>query len=351
MIVESGLILLGVSAVPYLVYLFGITFGKKCKSIPLLKEWPPISIIISAYNEEQNLETRIKNLSDCNYLNREIIFVDDCSTDKTLELAKKYMDGYSFKYTLIHNDKRLGTSASYNKAFKESAHELVIVTDADTTFKPGALQIIVSRLMSNTAIGAVTETCNRNQMKTLPETSNTSTVQYTAGCVNGKVFNDSTYNFNGAFMALKKSAVKYINEQAGADDANAAFSVIRNGYRAVYEKDAVVYEKSTGHLYYPEQTESSQGKRVNKDNARQPRFTQFRSDILPILFYADMDVCCIPGIILYWNRTVYCWVQYTGSLIDCSTVYDKSVYPVVYYQPVLSCSGVIAYRKRYSFLG
>jgi cellulose synthase/poly-beta-1,6-N-acetylglucosamine synthase-like glycosyltransferase len=43
-------------------------------------------------------------------------------------------------------------------------------------------------------------------------------------------------------MAFKKQAVIRINDKQGADDANIAFATIRNGYRAVYEKEAIVYE-------------------------------------------------------------------------------------------------------------
>jgi cellulose synthase/poly-beta-1,6-N-acetylglucosamine synthase-like glycosyltransferase len=54
--------------------------------------------------------------------------------------------------------------------------------------------------------------------------------------------NDSTYNFNGAIVAFRSDLIRRIDDKRGADDANTAFEAIRQGYRAVYEKQAVVYE-------------------------------------------------------------------------------------------------------------
>ena len=53
---------------------------------------------------------------------------------------------------------------------------------------------------------------------------------------------DSTYNFNGPLIAFKKTAVPYIEETIGADDANLALTCIANGYRAVYASDVIAYE-------------------------------------------------------------------------------------------------------------
>ncbi len=53
---------------------------------------------------------------------------------------------------------------------------------------------------------------------------------------------DSTYNFNGALVAFRSDRIRRINDKSGADDANTAFEAIRKGYRAVYEKKAIVFE-------------------------------------------------------------------------------------------------------------
>jgi cellulose synthase/poly-beta-1,6-N-acetylglucosamine synthase-like glycosyltransferase len=240
--IEIGIFLLLLASLPYLIYLVGILYGPKQPELFPLSEYPPVSIVISAYNEEKNVPTRIKNLADCNYPDAEIMFIDDCSTDRTFELAKTYLDKYGFNYHLTQNNQRLGTSLSYNIGIRNAKNDVVVVTDADTIFKPDALHRIVTRLMSDDMIGAVT-----GDLQPYQSPGQTTEMEAEYRSVYGKMCEwesaeDSTFNFNGALMAFKKSAVVHIDDKKGADDANLAFAAIRNGYRAVYESEAVVYE-------------------------------------------------------------------------------------------------------------
>jgi biofilm PGA synthesis N-glycosyltransferase PgaC len=241
--IETGIILLSISAAPYLIYLLGIRYGPKQQELHSLSEYPPISIVISAYNEEKNVSERIRNLTDCNYPDMEVVFVDDCSTDNTGILAREALLSGTFHHTyFIRNDKQMGTSASYNKAISTTMNDIVVVTDADTIFKTDALHRIITRLMSDETIGAVT-----GDLQPYPSPDQTAKMESEYRSVYGKMCEwesavDSTFNFNGALMAFKKPAITRIDDKKGADDANLAFAAIRNGYRAVYEKEAVVYE-------------------------------------------------------------------------------------------------------------
>lgn len=243
MILELGLFFLYASSVPYQVYLVGIWFGKKMEPLPLLEIYPPISVVISAYNEEKNLEERFKNLVATGYTNMEIVFVDDCSTDNTAIIAKYYLDKYyQSNYTFIHNEIQMGTSASYNKAIAATKYELVVVTDADVLFKPDALTKLIARLMSSTNIGAVTGDLQPSPSEDLTVHLESQYRSLYWQMCDWESANDSTANFNGGLMAFRKRAVLHINSTRGADDVNIAFAAIQNGYRAVYEKEAVVYE-------------------------------------------------------------------------------------------------------------
>lgn len=235
--------LAGIALVPYAVYLYGINFGKKQEKLPFLTIFPPISVVISAYNEEANIEKRLKNLKSCNYPDVEVIFVDDKSSDNTLTIATRCLDQLGFFYQILVNEERMGTSKSYNRAIKCATRDIVVITDADVTFKQNALFKIITRLLSDSKIGAVTgdlQPEKDNQITTGME------VQYRN--VYGRMCDwesaeDSTFNFNGALIAFKKSALNWIDQTRGADDANIAFAAIKSGNRAVYEMDAVVYEK------------------------------------------------------------------------------------------------------------
>jgi len=120
---------------------------------------------------------------------------------------------------------------------------------------------------------------------------------------------DSTFNFNGALIAFKKSAITTI-AKTGADDANLAFAAIRNGYRAVYEQSAIVYESipESFDVQYHQKVRRANGllktMRQNTDLLGGHRmFTDFyllrmwMYFVSPFLFFAGILVCWQFGIL------------------------------------------------------
>ena len=68
--------------------------GEQIKELPKTKgnKQYKISIIVPNYNNEQWIEKSLKSIRNQTYKNYEIIFIDDCSTDNSVEIAKKYAD-------------------------------------------------------------------------------------------------------------------------------------------------------------------------------------------------------------------------------------------------------------------
>jgi cellulose synthase/poly-beta-1,6-N-acetylglucosamine synthase-like glycosyltransferase len=244
MLLSWAVLLLFLSLFPYLIYLWGIYFGKKPdKIIPPMK-YPAISIVMSAYNEEQAIEKRIANIQECHYPKEslEIIFVDDLSSDNTKNLAKLYLERSGITYHLIANTERLGTNRSYNCALTKAQYPIIVTTDADVFFEPDALTCLIGRLLSDEKIAAVT-----GELRPLMNSQSTTMLEGVYRSFYGRMCewesaHDSTYNFNGALVAFRSDIIKRINDKRGADDANTAFEAIRKGYRAVYESKAIVYE-------------------------------------------------------------------------------------------------------------
>jgi glycosyltransferase involved in cell wall biosynthesis len=56
---------------------------------------PLVTVIVPAFNEEKSIGKTIDSLLKLSYVNKEIIIVDDGSTDGTLEAARKYVANYS----------------------------------------------------------------------------------------------------------------------------------------------------------------------------------------------------------------------------------------------------------------
>jgi cellulose synthase/poly-beta-1,6-N-acetylglucosamine synthase-like glycosyltransferase len=244
MLLSLAALLLFFSLIPYVVYFFGIYIGRKPVPVIPLRVHPYISIIISAYNEERVIEKRIANIKGCHYpMERyEILFIDDCSSDNTKNLAKICLERSGIDYQIIANTERLGTSRSYNSAIKKAKYPIIVTTDADVFFEPDALNYLIGRLLSNEKIAAVT-----GELRPLMNADSTTVLEGVYRSFFGRMCDwesalGSTYNFNGALVAFRSDLISRINDKRGADDANTAFEAIRKGYRAVYESKSIVYE-------------------------------------------------------------------------------------------------------------
>ena len=212
-----GFILLIVALIPYIIYLFGISFGKKPTDAGFPKDTLKISMIISAYNEERVIGNRIVNLMQCHYPHDsyEIIFIDDCSSDNTLSLAKTCLEESGLEFRIIANNERLGTNRSYNHAIKFAIYPIVVTTDADVFFEPDALNYLIGRLVSDPKIAAVT-----GELRPFLNENNTTKLEYAYRSYFGRICDwesaiDSTYNFNGALVAFRTDLIRRIDDKRG----------------------------------------------------------------------------------------------------------------------------------------
>src|SRR3989344_4273273 len=91
---------------------------------------PFVSIVISAYNEEQKIEDTLKSLKKIDYNKMEFIIVNDGSNDKTSDVARKYLDDKRF--ILIDNSNNKGKAACLNQGIKIAKGEFIATMDADS---------------------------------------------------------------------------------------------------------------------------------------------------------------------------------------------------------------------------
>ena len=92
-----------------------------------------LSVIIPAFNEENTILQILEKIENVNDIEKEIIIVDDCSTDKT----KALLDSLSNKnYKIIFHKKNLGKGAAIQTAKKFISGDIVLIQDADLEYDP-----------------------------------------------------------------------------------------------------------------------------------------------------------------------------------------------------------------------
>lgn len=96
---------------------------------------PKVSIIVPVYNVEQYLEKCLNSLINQTLTDIEIICVDDCSTDNSYKILKKYAKQDS-RITILKNKKNSGQSVSRNIAIDKAKADYIMFCDSDDWFEP-----------------------------------------------------------------------------------------------------------------------------------------------------------------------------------------------------------------------
>ncbi|MCE2928212.1 MAG: glycosyltransferase family 2 protein [Candidatus Caenarcaniphilales bacterium] len=105
-----------------------------------------LSIVIPVYNEEQNIAKLLTKLNELNLdLEKEIILVDDCSTDRTLDNVHAFASKIPIK--IFKLEKNSGKGAALKKGFKEANGDFVIIQDADLEYEPKDYPLLLKPLI------------------------------------------------------------------------------------------------------------------------------------------------------------------------------------------------------------
>ncbi|MEM8719504.1 MAG: glycosyltransferase family 2 protein [Cyanobacteria bacterium P01_G01_bin.39] len=100
-----------------------------------------VSVIIPAYNTGQYIAKAIESALAQTLANIEVIVVDDCSTDNTVEVVQSFNDS---RLRLLRNEVNLGAGGARNKAIEAAQGKWVAVLDSDDWYAPQRLEVLVN---------------------------------------------------------------------------------------------------------------------------------------------------------------------------------------------------------------
>ena len=231
----------------YLIYpvlLWLLAAGRKMPEYAPLSEWPGVSLIIAAHNEEGVLRAKLENALAMDYPAErlDIIVVSDASTDDTDRIAAEF----AARGVRLHRQEvRGGKTEAQNAGVRLARGQFVAFSDANSMYAPSALKRLLAPF-ADERIGCV---CGELQYAN-PEDQGAGKGEglywrYEQFLKRRESLLSSALGANGAIYALRR---KLFVELGGdiISDFVAPLHAWRRGFRIAYEPTAVATEYSSG---------------------------------------------------------------------------------------------------------
>ncbi|TFE31688.1 glycosyltransferase [Cohnella luojiensis] len=141
-------------------YLYSVWVeGQKQHPLPVKKQWPKVTILIPAHNEDIVIRNTLESMVELDYPKDrlQVIVINDNSSDRTGEICDSFADKYPFIQPMhsFPPEGGIGKSAALNRALKHATGEFIAVYDADNNPEKAAIKQLVVAFDDQPLIGAV----------------------------------------------------------------------------------------------------------------------------------------------------------------------------------------------------
>lgn len=107
-----------------------------------------LSVVIPVFNEVEFIEEIFRQIHSVP-VQKEMIVVDDCSTDGTIDKLRELMNEFDFK--LFVHDKNQGKGAALRTGLREAAGDIILIQDADLEYNPSEYPKLIQPILENKA--------------------------------------------------------------------------------------------------------------------------------------------------------------------------------------------------------
>lgn len=236
---------LGYGILLYMLVRIRRAFKGKRLAPGLDQDFPTLTLVVAAYNEESIIEEKIADTLQLSYpagkLN--LVFVTDGSSDRTPDLVANYP-----QIKLMHTPVRSGKILAIHRAMDVVDTEVVVFTDANTFLNKDAL-LLIARHYADATVGAVSGE-KRVMQDALSDATAGEGFYWKYESVLKK-WDSELYSVVGAageLFSVRRSLYQPVQPDTILDDFMISMQIAEKGYRIVYEPDAYASELSSENI-------------------------------------------------------------------------------------------------------
>jgi glycosyltransferase involved in cell wall biosynthesis len=206
---------------------------------------PTVSVVISAFNEELEIERTVINKLKQNYPSErlDVIVVSDGSTDGTDAIVQSIVKSTAGRVKLLRQEPRQGKTEAINLAMTHAAGDIVVFADANSIYAPGAVRSLV-RNFADPTVGYVTGSMiytNSTDSGIGDGSGRYMSYENVLRAFETKL--GSIVGVDGGIDAIRRSL--YVPMRADQlPDFVQPLAIVGQGKRVVYEPDAIVREQA-----------------------------------------------------------------------------------------------------------
>ncbi|RUR17315.1 glycosyltransferase family 2 protein [Legionella sp. km535] len=243
--IPSVIIVLSIALIPGFMYMFLLTsyLTDSRKNKIYKHEYPAVSVLIAAYNEEHSIEFTLNSIKKQEYPAKiEIFLIDDGSVDKTVEKAKILKLGNLRILEANHK----GKAAALNFAFPHVTTDYVITIDADTYLQSSAIKNLMTKLLTGPkgTVACAGSVYVKNSRATLMTRIQEWDYFHAIAVIKRtQSFYQGTLVAQGCFSVYTKASLQEVNgwPEVVGEDIVLTWSLLNKGYRIDFAEEAISF--------------------------------------------------------------------------------------------------------------